>query len=119
MLSSNICKILESVKGLEYYPLIAPEAAKPPFAVFAFKSKPLRTKEGIYAYSNDLNIRICEDNLDKLNDFKDEIVKKFESLTGSDDVFKSFLIAEYSKYDNESGLNIADLSFEIKKEVKS
>lgn len=64
------------------YPMIAPEGATLPFAIYGHRRKPKRTKEGIYAYECEVHIIIVDDDLDNIELLSETIRQNIEGLKG-------------------------------------
>lgn len=79
--------IYNAIKGtISAFPMVAPEEASLPFAIYGYKKKPLRTKEGIYGYESDVQVVVVDDDLDNLEELSGTLIGLIEAIKGSNGI---------------------------------
>jgi hypothetical protein len=102
---------------LKAFPLIGDIEADPPFCIFNANPTPIRTKDGISEYEQQVNIKVLDWTAADVDTYTTGVRAAVEGITGTVDstIFNNIMyIGESGIYYSEAdGIYINDLEFKI------
>lgn len=91
---------------LPTYPPDVPQGTRAPYAVYARRETPVRTKEGIAGYDGTLTISIYAASRKMVDEFAEQIISALDNQTIGD--------AEYYYENSDEGEDFSDIGLDTK-----